>query len=247
MQATATLANTVDPVGIETLLRMADVVAYNDWVYRQIAPYLGQHLLEVGSGIGNMTGYYADRSRLVCVDLLAESLALVREKLGDRPNLHTVHGDICAPETKATLQSFEFDTAVMLNVLEHIRDDAGALQAIRDVLVPGGRLVLLVPALRPLYGSLDQELGHYRRYERLELQTLVRGTGYELERLWYMNLPGILGWYTNARITKSKLLPRRQLALFNVLAPLFERLERRFPPPVGQSLIAIARKPGAKP
>lgn len=243
MAATATLATTIDPVGIETLLRMADVTAYNDWVYRQIAPYLGKRLLEVGSGIGNMTGYYADRDLLVCVDLLAESLAMVREKLGERANLRTIQGDVCAEQTIAQLRAYQFDTTVMLNVLEHIRDDARALAAIKQVLVPGGRLVLLVPALRPLYGSLDQELSHYRRYEALELETLLHGSGYAIERMYYMNMAGILGWFVNSRLLRSKILPRRQLALFNVLAPLFERLEGWFPPPIGQSLIAIARKP----
>jgi len=80
------MPETIDPVGIETLLRMADVEAYNDWVYRQIRPYMGERVLEVGCGIGNMTGYYSDRPLLVCVDLLAESLALAREKIGDKPD-----------------------------------------------------------------------------------------------------------------------------------------------------------------
>ena len=137
--------DSIEAVGVETLLRMADVTAYNDWVFRRIRPYLGDRLLEVGSGIGNMSGYYADRDLLVCVDLLAESLDLVRNKLGDRPNLVTVQGDVCAEATVARLATYHFDTAVMLNVLEHIEDDAAALTAIHRVLAPQGRLVLLLP------------------------------------------------------------------------------------------------------
>ena len=233
---------TIEAVGIETLLRMADVEAYNAWVYRQIRPYLGERVLEVGCGIGNMTGYYVDRPLLVCVDLLAESLALVRRKLPGRPNLHTMQGDICADSTVAALAPYGFDTVVMLNVLEHIDDDARALACIHRLLVPGGRLLLLVPAERYLYGTLDRALGHYRRYEPAGLRALLAGSGYTVESLRYMNLAGILGWFLNARVLRRQLLPRPQLGLFNLLAPLFERLEAQVAPPRGQSLVAICRK-----
>jgi SAM-dependent methyltransferase len=232
----------VEAVGLETLLRMADVEAYNDWVYRRIQPYLGERLLEVGCGIGNMSGYYADRPLLVCLDLMAESLALVREKLGDRPNLHTVRGDVCAASTLAALAAYRCDTAVMLNVLEHIEDDAAALAAVHRVLEPSGRLVLLVPAERYLYGTLDRALGHYRRYEPAELRALLSAAGYELELFEYMNLPGILGWFVNGRVLRRRLLPRPQLALFNALAPVFEGVEAHVKPPRGQSLLAICRQ-----
>ncbi len=234
---------TIEAVGIQTLLRMADVHTYNDWVYRLIRPYLGDRLLEVGCGIGNMTGYYADRALLVCVDLLEESLALVRSKLPGQPNLRTLRGDICAEATVAALAGYGFDTAVMLNVLEHIADDARALTCVHRLLAPGGRLLLLVPAERYLYGTLDRALGHYRRYEPAGLRTLLGETGYEVEALRYVNLPGILGWFVNSRLLRRRLLPRPQLAVFNRLAPLFEWLERAVPPPRGQSLLAICRKP----
>lgn len=243
MSATGVLPGTIEAVGIETLLRMADVEAYNDWVYRQIQPYLGERVLEVGSGIGNMTGYYVDRPLVVCVDLLAESLEVVRQKFPGRPNLRTEQGDICAESTIAALQTYRFDTAVMLNVLEHIEDDVGALAAIHRLLVPGGRLLLLVPAERYLYGTLDRSLGHYRRYEPTDLRALLERSDYHIESLRYMNLPGILGWFLNGRVLRRQLLPRPQLALFNVLAPIFERLEEAVPPPRGQSLVAICRKP----
>ena len=242
MSVAGVIADTIDPVGIETLLRMADVPGYNRWLYRQIRPYLGDRLLEVGCGIGNMTGYYVDRPLLVCLDLLPESLALVRSKFPAQPNLRTVQGDICAESTIRALAPYAFDTAVLLNVLEHIADDAGALASIHRLLEPGGRLVLLVPAERYLYGTLDRALGHYRRYERRELRTLVEASGYRVDLLRYTNLAGILGWFLNGRVLRRRLLPRPQLALFNRLAPLFERLEGWVPPPRGQSLLAICSK-----
>jgi SAM-dependent methyltransferase len=242
MATAAARIATIEAVGIETLMRMADVEAYNAWVYRQIRPNLGERVLEVGCGIGNMTGYYVDRPLVVCVDLLQESLALVRSKFSGRPNLHAVRGDICTEATVATLAPYGCDTAVMLNVLEHIEDDTRALESIHRVLVPNGQLLLLVPAGRYLYGTLDHALGHYRRYEPDELRRLLTEGGYAIESLRYMNLAGVLGWFLNSRILRRRLLPRPQLALFNVLAPLFENVERLIPAPHGQSLIAICRK-----
>ena len=242
MKLVESAPESIEAVGVETLLRMADVTAYNDWVYRRIRPYLGERLLEVGSGIGNMSGYYADRHRLVCLDLLPESLTLVRAKLGDRPNLTTVEGDVCAEATIAELAPYNFDTAVMLNVLEHIGDDACALAAVHRLLAPGGRLVLLLPAEHYLYGTLDRALGHYRRYERAEARALISAASFEIELMEYMNLPGILGWFLNGRVLRRRLLPRPQLALFNVLAPVFEAVEGWLPPPRGQSLVVICRK-----
>jgi SAM-dependent methyltransferase len=243
VSAVRTSSPTVEAVGFETLARMADVEGYNSWVYRQIRPYLGARVLEVGCGIGNMTGYYVDRHQLVCVDLLPESLALVRRKFPGRPNLHTMQGDICTEATITSLASYEFDTAILLNVLEHIENDARALTAIHRLLAPGGHLVLLVPAGRYLYGTLDHALGHYRRYELADLRALLISSGYSVQRLHYMNLAGILGWFLNSRALRRTLLPRPQLALFNILAPLFERLEGCLTPPRGQSLLAICRKP----
>jgi len=141
------------------------------------------------------------------------------------------------------LRDYKFDTTILLNVLEHIPDDARALACIHRLLAPGGRLLLLVPAERYLYGTLDRALGHYRRYQPGPLRELVVGNGFEIESFRYMNLPGILGWFLNGRVLRRELLPRPQLALFNVLAPLFERCEAAIPPPRGQSLVAICRKP----
>jgi hypothetical protein len=104
--------------------------------------------------------------------------------------------------------------------------------------------VLLVPALRALYGSLDRALDHHRRYAREELVTKLRSAGFEVERSWFFNLLGVAGWYVNSRVLRRTTFPPVQLTLYDALVPLF-RLESRFRLPLGMSLIAIARKPAA--
>ena len=59
-----------------------------------------------------------------------------------------------------------FGSAVMINVLEHIADDQGALAAISDRLRPGGHLVIWVPAFPFLYSRFDEKLGHDGGYTR---------------------------------------------------------------------------------
>ncbi len=139
-----------------------------------------------------------------------------------------------------------FDTVICLNVLEHIGDDRTALRYMYEALQPGGHLALFVPAGAYMFGTLDVALGHHRRYDLPNLRRRVSEAGFAIERLGYLNLAGIPGWWLNSRVLKRDLLPAGQLAWFNRLAPLFirgERLLRRlWDAPAGQSLICIAQR-----
>ncbi|RME82055.1 MAG: class I SAM-dependent methyltransferase [Caldilineae bacterium] len=240
-------ARVADPIGYETLRRMATVARYNDWIYEEIGAFAGQRLLEVGCGIGNMTEYFVDRELVVGIDLLAASVALTLEKHRNNNHVHAFQGDITDPEFVETLRPFRFDTVLCLNVLEHIAQDALALRHMYELLVPAGRLLLFVPAGVYMFGTLDLALGHHRRYELPQLRELVCSVGFEIERLGYLNLAGIPGWWLNSRLLKRDLLPQRQLDWFNRLAPLFIRserwLRRLWDVPLGQSLLCIARRP----
>ncbi|HEY51845.1 MAG TPA: class I SAM-dependent methyltransferase [Caldilineae bacterium] len=235
-----------DAVGYETLQRMARVERYNAWIYQEFADAVGQRILEVGCGIGNMTEYFLDRELLVGIDLLPGSVALTRQHYADRDNVLTHLGDITDPDLKIALDHYHFDTVVCLNVLEHIEDDLLALRHMHDVLVERGRLLLFVPAGAYMYGTLDTALGHYRRYEREMLADRVTAAGFSIQRLSYLNLAGIPGWWLNSRVLKRQILPTSQLDWFNRLAPLFihgERLLRKvWDVPLGQSLLCVAQR-----
>jgi SAM-dependent methyltransferase len=132
---------------------------------------------------------------------------------------------------------------VCLNVLEHIERDHDALVAMRDLLAPGGAVVLLVPAVPALFGELDRALGHYRRYTPDVLRRRLAGAGLVVRHLEYFNLAGMPGWWFVGRVLKRAMIPTGSLRLYNALVPLF-RLERWLPWRPGQSLIAIgARAP----
>jgi len=126
-------------------------------------------------------------------------------------------------------------------VLEHIEDDVATLSDFHALLPSGGRLVLIVPALARLFGTLDEHLHHFRRYEKAELEDKVRAAGFALEDCRFLNRPGILGWYINGKILRRRVLPSGQLAAFRLMLPLLKREEKN-PPSTGMSLLAIARK-----
>jgi SAM-dependent methyltransferase len=129
---------------------------------------------------------------------------------------------------------------VCSNVLEHIEDDRGALTAIREVLQPGGRVVLIVPAVKSIYGEIDRAINHYRRYSRDEISEKLATAGLEVEHLSYFNMLGIPGWWLNAVVLRRRAVPGFQARVNDWLVPWL-RLERGFGPPVGMSLLAVGK------
>ena len=231
-----------DPVGAATLERMATAQAFNRWMYDRLESWIGRRVLEVGSGIGNMSQYFADRERVVLTDTDAGYRETLRGRFAHRSNLAV--GELSLPDVPDRLVAERFDTIVCLNVLEHIEDDRGALAAMRGLLVPGGRLVLLVPAVPFLYGTLDRALGHYRRYTRPLLRERYAEAGLRVRHLEYFNLAGMPGWWVVGKVLRRDVIPQGSLGLYDTLVPLF-RLERLLPWRVGQSLIAIGERPRA--
>lgn len=229
-----------DPVGAATLERMATAQAFNRWMYDRLRPWIGRRVLEVGSGIGNMSQFFADRERVVLTDTDAGYREMLRARFVHRANVAV--RELSLPEVPDGLVTEHFDTIVSVNVLEHVVDDRAALAAMRRLLAPGGQLVLLVPAVPFLYGTLDRALGHYRRYTRALLRERYAEAGLRMRHLEYFNLGGMPGWWFAARVLKRELIPPNWLGLYDQLVPLF-RLERWLPWRIGQSLIAIGERP----
>jgi len=96
------------------------------------------------------------------------------------------------------------DTVVCLNVLEHIEDDLGALRNIRSMLVCGGRAVILVPSGQSIFNSLDEELGHVRRYSEGQLRQRMIEAGFDVETVLLFNRASRPGWWFNGTILKRR-------------------------------------------
>ena len=141
------------------------------------------------------------------------------------------------------LARFHPDSCVCLNVLEHIDDDLGTLQRIASILPARGVIVLLLPAFPALYGTIDRNLGHRRRYSRASIDKLASAAGLEVKKARYVNFAGFFGWWINAHILHRQAQSESQIEFFDRLAPFLSRLEAAIPPPFGQSLLAVLQKP----
>ncbi len=232
----------VDPLALREVRERRLLLDRCDaWLFEEMAPFIGQRILEVGCGHGNLAMHLLAREVFVGIDVSDDSIAVFRQRLADHPHMQAYVYDITAPNI-LELQHFRFDTAIALNVLEHIGPEDEALRHVRRLLVPHGHFIVVVPALPCLYGSMDRSIGHYRRYTSKMLRERLGRSGFLVKTLRYYNLPGILGWWLNGRLLRQTVPPAGQLRLFNRLVPLVRAVERRLPMPLGLSLLAVAER-----
>jgi glycosyltransferase involved in cell wall biosynthesis len=228
-----------EDAGYTTLRRVEVLHRYNGFLWDLMQPFIGRRILEVGAGTGLLTRYLSTRERVLATELDPEYVDLLRRTFADSPNVEIRALDL-AHLAENGIPHRTFDTVVCSNVLEHIEDDGAALAAMHDVLVPGGRVVLIVPAIQALYGTIDRAIHHHRRYSRDDLTAKLEGAGLAVEHLSYFNMLGVPGWYLNSRVLKRQSVPGVQARINDWLVPWL-RVERRFGPPVGMSLLAVAR------
>src|SRR3989442_3543475 len=164
--------------GYTTLRRVEVLRRYTAFLWDLMRPYVGRRVLEVGSGTGVMTRYLATREEVVASDVDPEYVEFLRRTFADKPNVQVRLLDLAHLGADG-LAPHRFDTVVCANVLEHVADDAGSLRAMRALLAPGGRVVLIVPALHALYGTIDVAIGHHRRYTREEIDAKLPAAGLE--------------------------------------------------------------------
>ena len=230
----------LDATGLETLDIMSQAPNYNAWQISAIAPYVGRRVCEIGAGIGNLStlllGLAPDL--LLLTDTDPFYLDRLRERMGTRGHVH--FEPLSLPDSAASLRfrAHHLDTVVAFNVIEHIQDDVGALATMGSMVRSGGRVIVLVPAMQALYGSLDRELSHQRRYSRSSLARALDGAGCSVSTVFYFNMLGAFGWWFNARILGVPRIPARQLRWFDRLVPML-RLEDQFPRPFGLSVIGV--------
>ncbi len=226
----------------QTLQRMKKLRRYNHWIFLKFHPFLGRRILEVGSGIGNITKFLLDRDLIIATDVEPKYLTFLKNTFENYKKFVIEPLDLSKLVTEH-YQPFNIDSVICFNILEHIEQDEKALKSLFAVLQPGGRLLLLVPSHPWLYGSLDQHLGHRRRYGKKELKYKLETIGFKVVFLEYFNRIAILGWFLNSKILRRKRLPPFQLRIYNLLVPLF-KLEKFLPLPFGTSLLVVAEKSG---
>jgi SAM-dependent methyltransferase len=207
----------------------------------RFSPYFGNSIVEVGAGVGTFARHVLQQAPgaiLTLVEPAVNNYRLLSERFSDDSRVSTTHGYLAD-----VAEGLSADSLVAVNVLEHVPDDLDFLKSSCRSIRPGGHLLLYVPAMPVLFGTLDEAFEHHRRYTRRSLQRVITDAGFTLLEMRYTNLPGVVSWFAAGRIFQRRTISRAQVDLYDRwVMPGVRLAERFFSPPFGQSLLAIARK-----
>ncbi len=229
----------IDKFGELTLESMNQAQWYNQWTLNQFRKFLKGKILEVGCGIGNFTKSLLKFGDIYAIDKDKDYVEKTK-KLLKKTAVHVGIGDI--EKGKYFFKDTRFDSIVCINVLEHVKEDSQAIKNMYEVLNKQGYLILLVPAHPFLYGEIDKSIGHFRRYTKKEIVTKLQMNGFVILKFRSLNFLGSLGWLISGRVLKNKIVDQSKIKLFNLIAPIFLRIEDFIPPPFGTSFLIIAKK-----
>ncbi len=231
-----------DEHGSQMLGRLARAGRFNAWMADVIRPFLGSRLLEIGSGTGNLTRRLVPRDVYVASDVNPLYVKTLENLTSDRPYLAARFTDVTDLASYPQLAG-GFDSVVCLNVIEHIDDDVGALRNIRAVLAEGGKAIVLVPSGPWNFGSLDEVLGHRRRYTEDTLRRAAEAAGFEVRQVLRFNRVSSLPWYLNGRVMRKKSFGLLQIRIVDWITPISRVLDRYLPLPPLSLIAVLERRP----
>lgn len=234
----------IDNEGMEILSVIEKADKFNKWMYQTIQPFVKGKVLEIGSGIGNISQFFLiDKYNIALSDIRDSYCDKLKQKFGDKGvevyNINLVDHDF---DSKYNTIIGSFDTVFALNVVEHIENDNLALQNMYKLLSKGGVAIILVPAYQFLYNGIDKGLEHYRRYtQKMTNETLIQAK-FEVIHQQYFNAMGIAAWYISGKLQKNETIPEGQMGLYNLLVPVFRIIDKLVFNKIGLSNIAVGKK-----
>lgn len=170
-------ADTTGYVGHDELLVLENAIGYNQHIadkFASVLPRIGispgrePMVLDFGAGIGTISRLFKATTGIapLAVEIDVRQRSVLNELgLEATPGLHTV------PDGSV-------DFAFSSNVMEHLEDDVEVLRQLHDKLRSGGHLALWVPAFPALWTSLDDRVGHFRRYTVTSIQQALKAAGF---------------------------------------------------------------------
>ena len=227
----------------DELVATAHARSYNRWIMQFLRPHLGRVIVEVGAGTGSYTQELltTNPERLIAIEPSSFLFPELSRTLANHPNTELHHGTLSQFTAQLGAQA---DSVVYVNVLEHIDDDAAEIRNAAQVLKPGGKLCIFVPALPWLSSRFDREVGHYRRYTRDEIVDLMNANGLHVTEARYFDMLGIAIWLVAMRLLRMRMGVGRVRFYDALLVPIARTLDRLAGPPLGKSLVVIARRDG---
>jgi len=231
---------TEDNYGGRILARLSEAEKFNRWMVDMFIPYVGQNVLEIGAGIGTVTKKVIPRKRYYATDINEYYLTSINSLKENKPYLNVTYLNVNDVASFKKTQG-HFDTIICLNVIEHVDDDALALRNIADLLENNGRAVILVPRGAWLFGSLDEVVGHRRRYSKKMLESLAQTARLDIITIIPFNRISVIPWYLNGKVLKKRTFGLFQIYVMNHLTPLLRVIDKFIPLP-SLSFIAIMEK-----
>ncbi len=232
--------------GTETLKVISEAGKFNRWMYNSIRPFCRGQILEIGSGIGNISGFFLhDGSDITLSDIKEDYFDDLNGVFGNHPNLCGIKKlDFADPDLEKNHPELieKFDTVFALNVLEHVPDHMQSVKNSYKLLRKGGKLIILVPAFQILYNRFDEQLEHQRRYSRRLLREVFETNGFRIVYSRYFNFIAILGWFVSGTLLKERMIPGGQMKIYNALVPLWKVIDVFMKRIAGVSIIQVGEK-----
>ena len=220
---------------------LAKAANYYRWIFNYFRDHLGKRVIEVGPGHGAFSELLLNDTKteeLILVEPAANLFPLLQRRFSGEKKVRLIHDYLEGLSDFALV-----DTLIAINVFGLIEEDEAFLKSACEKLKPGGRLLLFAPALPFLCGTLDAAFGMVHRYTKSELVSKIQTAGFRIKEIRYFNFLGVLGWFVAAKVLKRKTLNLADVQFYDQwIVPWLSRIERVWEPPIGQSLVVVARK-----
>lgn len=219
---------------------MSYAVNYNQWILKIFKSYISGNVVEVGAGQGSLSKLFLPYAkRFVAIEPDENNCRTLSEKFKGEDKIKIYNGFLS--ETKLPFDVV--NTVLYINVLEHIEDDHKEMKMVSDLIGKDGYICVFVPAIKKLYGDVDKQVGHFRRYSKSELITLFeKKLKMKIQTIGYFDFAGVLPWYLSTCVLKSNNVSTKNVRLYDKLVvPIMSRVESIFPMPLGKNLYIVAR------
>jgi SAM-dependent methyltransferase len=215
-----------------------DILA--DYLAREAKLPRGARILEIGCGTGHNLPMLARFGQVDAIEIDASARGIASERLG-KPV-----GDAPLPELPGVDE--KYDLIAVLDVVEHIADDVGALKGMAARLKPGGRILITVPAHEWMWSAHDVVNHHERRYLKKSLDAAIRAAGLKHNGLRYFNsllfplaaTARFVGKLTGKEDSDDSPPPAAVNKLFEAIFGLERHLVGRVPLTPGVSIVTLA-------
>ncbi|MFH1428269.1 MAG: class I SAM-dependent methyltransferase [Candidatus Margulisiibacteriota bacterium] len=208
-------------------------------------------VLDIGCGTGHFTlNMLEDGMDVTAIDTLQEMVdftTLTTKKYGSK--VKTARMD--AEDLSREFKPLTFDNILLIDVLEHIKDDEQLLQDLHSLLRENGELIIVVPAYQWCYGVRDKEIGHFRRYDKKDIVSKLIKNGFVIKKARYWNLISLLPYIVfekilNKRPNEEFRYKEKQSLLYRIVCRMldmwFMLIENRFSFGCGLSLLLVVKK-----